>query len=315
MHKIMKHVLQSQQFDRPRLEHLFEQATVLRQAWQKDKKALRNLFPGEVLCNLFYEVSTRTRISFELAAKYLGMDVVGTEDARTFSSAVKGETLEDTIRVLCGYGIRVIVIRHSGEGSASRASSVCDQFGVSVINAGDGCGQHPTQSLLDLYTIQNEKQRIDGLTVAIGGDLSHGRTARSLAYLLSRFSGVKIMFVAPQDLQIGEDILTHLTEHGVPFVLTDKMDEALPVADVVYWTRLQKERLQASEGGVKTPYLLDRGSLTLMKSDAIILHPLPRTDELSNEVDDDPRAVYFRQAENGLFIRMGLLQSILGTTS
>lgn len=315
MHKIMKHVLHAQQFDRPRLEHLFQQTTSIREEWQKDKKIFRQMFPGIVLCNLFYEASTRTRISFELAAKYLGMDVVGTEDARAFSSAVKGETLEDTIRVLCGYGIRVIVIRHSGEGSASRASAVCTPLGVAVINAGDGCGQHPTQSLLDLYTIQKEKGRIDGLSVAIGGDLAHGRTARSLAYLLSRFTDVKIVFVAPQGLQIGEDILAHLTEHGVSFQLTDRMEEALPQADVIYWTRLQKERLQAVEGGVKTPYLLDRSSLALMKSDAIILHPLPRTDELSSEVDDDPRAVYFKQAENGLFIRMALLQSILGTTT
>lgn len=306
----MKHILHAQQFDRPRLTHLFEQATVIRDEWQKDKRAFRKISSGVVLCNLFYEASTRTRISFELAAKYLGMDVVGTEDARAFSSAVKGETLEDTIRVLCGYGIRVIVIRHSGEGSASRAASVATPFGVSVINAGDGCGQHPTQSLLDLYTIQKEKGKIDGLTVTIGGDLLHGRTARSLAYLLSRFNDVKIVFVAPQDLQIGNDILEHLREHSVHFELTDKMEEALPKSDVVYWTRLQKERLQTSEGWVKTPYLLDRGSLVVMKSDAIILHPLPRTDELSSEVDSDPRAKYFEQSGNGLFIRMALLHGL-----
>jgi aspartate carbamoyltransferase catalytic subunit len=259
---------------------------------------------------LFYEPSTRTRFSFETAMHRLGGHVISTENAGEFSSAAKGETLEDTIRMLNGYA-DVIVIRHKEVGSAKRAAAASR---VPVINAGDGAGQHPTQALLDLYTIRKEIGAIDGLRIAMVGDLAQGRTVRSLTYLLSKFKNVTIYFVAPPLLKMKEDILEHLREHSVPYIEGTDLDKVLPEVDVVYQTRIQKERFGdriADYEKCRGIYIIDQESLRLMKPESIIMHPLPRLEEIAMEVDQDSRAAYFRQAQNGLYVRMALLTMVL----
>jgi len=308
----MKHILRAQQFDRSALERLFVETQTIRMSFQNSsgRDLLRAYYPDKTLLYLFSEPSTRTRISFQMAAVNLGMKTVGTESGKEFSSEVKGETLEHTIRVLCGYQPSVIVIRHKDNGAADRAASVSDKYNlnVPVVNAGDGTGQHPTQALLDLFTIQEKFGCIDGLTVVIGGDLTHGRTARSLAYLLSKFK-VNLIFVSIPELTIGKDIQDHLHEKEIPFRLETKLEEALPEADVVYWTRFQAER--AGEGITGSPHVITLGAMKLFKPEAILLHPLPIIGEIAHEVDDHAQAYYFRQAQNGMFVRMALLQDIL----
>jgi aspartate carbamoyltransferase catalytic subunit len=259
---------------------------------------------------LFYEPSTRTRLSFEAAMLRLGGQTMGTDNAREFSSAAKGETLEDTIRIVSGYA-DAIVLRHNEEGAAKRAAAVSS---VPVINAGDGPGQHPTQALLDLYTIRDDLGHIDGIRIAMVGDLANGRTVRSLTYLLSKFSDIRICFVAPPQVAMRKDIKDHLDEHKVPWFETQDLDVVLPQVDVVYQTRIQKERFtdEASYRAVKGVYRIDASTLARMSKEAIVMHPLPRVDEIAPEVDSDPRAAYFRQARNGLWIRMALLERLLG---
>lgn len=311
----MRHVLKSQQFDRPALERLFRRADEMREAFfdPAGRRKLEERHAGEILVSFFYEESTRTRISFETAALRLGIRVVSTAQARVFSSAAKGETLEDTIRVLSSFHPDVIVLRSHEAGGAERAADVSS---VPIINAGDGTGQHPTQALLDLYTIQREKGRSDGLTIVIGGDLANGRTARSLAYLLGKFEDVRIIFISPPELRIGADITAYLDRHTVLFREAASLFPALAEADVVYWTRVQKERM-APETYAATAdrFAIGASELARMRSDAIILHPLPRVGEIATEVDADPRAAYFRQTENGLFLRMALLEWVLCGTS
>jgi aspartate carbamoyltransferase catalytic subunit len=234
---------------------------------------------------------------------------MGTDNAREFSSAAKGETLEDTIRIVSGYA-DVIVLRHNEEGAARRAAAVST---VPIINAGDGPGQHPTQALLDLYTIRAELGRLDGVHVAMVGDLANGRTVRSLAYLLSKFKDIKLWFVAPPQVAMRDDLKAHLDEHHVPWVETQDLDAVLPEVDVVYQTRIQKERFADLETyhAVKGVYRIDKASLALMRKYAVLMHPLPRVDEIAPEVDEDPRAAYFRQARNGLHVRMALLDRLL----
>src|SRR5208282_3205870 len=252
---------------------------------------------------LFYTPSTRTRLSFEAAMQRLGGRVLSTEHARAFSSEIEGENVEDTIHIIGSYS-DVIVIRHHEEGGAKRAAQVSP---VPVINAGDGTGgQHPTQALLDLYTIYRERP-LDGLNVAIIGELDQGRTARSLAYLLAKFDRVKIFFVSPPELQMKPDILEYLDEHDVSFELESDLEKVIPEVDVVYQTRIHPERLRGDNRAALHRYAIDSAMVRLMKADALILHPLPRTAELDRSVDDDPRALYFRQAKNGLFVRMALL--------
>lgn len=305
----MRHVLYAQQFDRTILQHLFERADQFRKRIEdpSERVALTQLHRGKMLFSVFYEPSTRTRMSFSAAAEHLGMSVVTTENAREFSSAIKGETLEDTIRVLCEYYPDAIALRHYENGAAERAAEVST---VPIINAGDGSGQHPTQALLDLYTIHQALGTIDGLTVAIGGDLANGRTARSLAYLLAKFDDIRIRFIAPPELEMGMDIKDHLQEKGIAFAEQNALDDALSASDVVYWTRVQRERLRA---GIElgSTFVIGREQLAQMKPNAVLMHPLPRLDEIPPEIDGDPRAWYFRQAGNGMLIRMALLEWIL----
>lgn len=305
----MRHVVYSQQFDRKILQHLFERADQFRKRIEdpSERVALTQLHRGKMLFSVFYEPSTRTRMSFSAAAEHLGMSVVTTENAREFSSAIKGETLEDTIRVLCEYYPDAIALRHYENGAAERAAEVST---VPIINAGDGSGQHPTQGLLDLYTIHQALGTIDGLTVTIGGDLANGRTARSLAYLLAKFDNIRIRFIAPPELEMGTDIKEHLEEKGIAFREQNALDDALAVSDVVYWTRVQRERLKPgmAQGSA---FVIGREQVAQLKPTAILMHPLPRLDEIPPEIDSDPRAWYFRQAGNGMLIRMALLEWIL----
>jgi aspartate carbamoyltransferase catalytic subunit len=301
----LRHVLESQQFSRPLLEELFERADEMR----ADRHRAAGRLQGRIMAALFYEPSTRTRLSFESAMLRLGGSTIGTDNAREFSSVAKGETLEDTIRIVAGYA-DVIVLRHHEAGAARRAAAVSD---VPVINGGDGRGQHPTQSLLDLYTIRDELGRVDGVRVAMVGDLANGRTARSLAYLLSKFRDVEVWFVAPPHVAMGRDIKHHLDEQGVPWHETEDLEAVLPGVDVVYQTRIQKERFadEATYQAVKGVYVIGPGAMAHLGREAIVLHPLPRLDEIDPAIDSDPRAAYFRQARNGIQVRMALLDMVL----
>ncbi len=298
----LKHVIESQQFTVPLLMELFQRSRGMERVVARGGTLE---YQNKILASLFYQASTRTRFCFEAAMYRLGGKVLSTEQASIFSSEISGEHLEDSIRILANYA-DVIVVRHLHAGGAERAADVS---AVPIINAGDGDGgQHPTQALLDLYTIYRERP-LGGLSVAIIGELDRGRTARSLAYLLAKFERVKIFFVAPPELQMKPDILAYLEEHGVRYELESEIDRVIREVDVVYLTRIRPERV-TNERGAKR-YAVDSELLRKMKSDALILHPLPRTVELDRTVDDDPRALYFRQAANGLYVRMALLTMLL----
>ena len=304
---MIKNIIRAQQFNREFLSELF---SVAREMEIIVKSGGSNMLTHKVMATLFYEPSTRTRLSFESAMRKLGGEVISTENAREFSSAAKGETLEDTIRVVEGYA-DVIVIRHYESGAAERAAGIAT---IPIINAGDGAGQHPTQSLLDLYTIQKELGRIDGLSIAMVGDLANGRTVRSLSYLLGKYDKITIYFVAPEVVKMKQDIKTYLKRHKIQFYEEGNLREVATKVDVIYQTRIQKERFgERIEDYEKArgKYIINKKILEVMKKDAIILHPLPRIDEINPEVDADPRAAYFRQAQNGLYIRMALLKMLL----
>jgi aspartate carbamoyltransferase catalytic subunit len=297
----LHHVVESQQFTVPLLMEFFDRTRRMERVVARGGTLD---YQHKVMATVFYSPSTRTRFSFEAAMYRLGGRVMSTEQAKMFSSEIEGEQLEDTIRIIAGYS-DVIVLRHTEQGGAQRAAAVSP---VPVINAGDGNGgQHPTQALLDLYTIYRER-RLEGLSIAIIGELDRGRTARSLAYLLSKFERVKIYFVSPPQMQMRADILQHLEEHGVWYALESDIDKVIRQVDVVYQTRILPERL--ANCNELRRYTIDSSVLQMMKSDAMILHPLPRTVELDKTVDSDPRALYFRQATNGLFVRMALLTMV-----
>jgi aspartate carbamoyltransferase catalytic subunit len=296
----LQHVIESQQFSVPNLMELFARTRQMEKVVQRG--GTRD-YEDKVMATLFYRPSTRTRFSFESAMYRLGGRVLSTESAKAFSSAVEGEQLEDTIRIIATY-CDVIVLRHNEEGGAKRAAAVSP---VPIVNAGDGAGgQHPTQALLDLYTIYDECKTLDGLSVALIGALDTGRTARSLAYLLSKFERVKLYFLAPPEMQVQPDIVEHLREHNVWYQLASNPEEVLPNVDVVYQTRIDRERLQRKDVE-PTQYNIDPKMLQMLKPNAILMHPLPRSVEIDPAVDRDPRAAYFRQARNGLFVRMALL--------
>lgn len=301
----IRHLLEVGQFDRPGIEHLFAEADRMR-----DLPRSAAPLAGLILATLFYEPSTRTRLSFESAMLRLGGNIISTENAREFSSAIKGETVEDTIRIVNGYA-DAIVIRHYEQGAAHRAAEVS---GVPILNAGDGPGEHPSQALLDLYTIGHELGRIDNLRVALIGDLRYGRTARSLARLLRLTEGTELVFVSPPAVPMGADIRAELAEAGVPFRDDPDLDAVLPNVDVVYQTRVQKERFASTEEyeSAKGQYVTDAEAMRRLNPGAILMHPLPRVDEITPEVDADPRAAYFRQARNGVYVRMALLDMLLG---
>lgn len=304
----LHHVIAAQDFNRGMLEELFAQARAMEHVVLEGGC---KLLDGQIMASLFYEESTRTRFSFETAMLRLGGSVISTENARQFSSVSKGETLEDTIRIMNGY-CDVIVMRHYESGAARRAADISR---VPVINAGDGTGQHPTQALLDLYTIQKELGRLDDLQIAVVGDLANGRTVRSLCYLLAKYRNVRIYMVAPEVVRMQDDIKEYLCRHDVRFSEESDLRAIAPQVDVLYQTRIQKERFgDRSEDYLKAKgvYIVDRALTERMRQDSIIMHPLPRVDEIATDVDFDPRAAYFRQAQNGLYIRMALLAACLG---
>ncbi len=241
----------------------------------------------------------------------LGGKVISTEHAKEFSSAASGEGLEDTVRVL-NHFVDVIFVRHNEVGGAKRAAAVSP---IPIINAGDGKGgQHPTQALLDVYTVYREIKSIDGLNIAIVGDLAQGRTARSLTYLLSKFDRVKLYFVGPDELQMQADLLNYLEDHSVWYRKESDLRKIIPELDVVYLTRIEKERLgerAAEYDRIMESFFIDGAMLSRMKKHSIVLHPLPRLNEISTEVDADPRAGYFRQAQYGISIPMALLTMLL----
>lgn len=305
--KQLYHVLGAKQFEKEELEQLFASALAMEGvvAAGGDRR-----YEGRIMTTLFFEASTRTRLSFESAMHRLGGSVIGTENAAQFSSAIKGETLEDTIRILSGYS-DLIVMRHTEIGAAKRAAKVA---GVPVINAGDGAGEHPTQALLDAYTIKKEFGRIDGVKIAMVGDLTYGRTVHSLSYILANYQDVMIYYIAPENVQIPANVKRYMDEKGIRFVETEDLNEVAGSVDVLYQTRIQKERFPSVEEYEKASgrYILNTELMDRMSRDAIVLHPLPRAGEITEEIDADPRAAYFRQAVNGLYIRMALIDKCLG---
>ncbi|MBA3913459.1 MAG: aspartate carbamoyltransferase [Acidobacteriales bacterium] len=298
----LRHVVESQQFTVPLLMELFQRARGMERVVARGGTSE---FNQRIMATLFYEPSTRTRFSFEAAMYRLGGQVLSTEHARSFSSEIQAEQVEDSIRIIGSYS-DVIVIRHHQEGGARRAAQVSP---VPLINAGDGeGGQHPTQALLDLYTIYRERP-LDGLSVAMIGELDKGRTARSLAYLLAKFERIRIYFVSPPEMQMRSDILAYLDEHSVRYEVEEDVEKVVASADVVYQTRIHPDRVRDPRR--LRQYSIGADLLQRMKPDAMILHPLPRTVELDAMVDKDPRAMYFKQAVNGLYVRMALLTMLL----
>lgn len=264
---------------------------------------------GKKLATLFYEPSTRTRLSFEAAMLDLGGNVLGFSSANT-SSASKGETVEDTVRMVGGYA-DIIAMRHSKEGAPFVASMKAE---VPIINAGDGGHCHPTQTLTDLLTIQCEKHRLSDLTIGICGDLKFGRTVHSLITAMSRYSNIKIVLISPDELKLPDYVKTDVLEKNhMEYVETNNMEEYMPELDILYMTRVQQERFFNEDDYIrlKDYYILNEEKLENAKKDLCIMHPLPRVNEIAVEVDDDPRACYFKQAKYGKFIRMALILKLL----
>ncbi len=299
-----EHILSTKQFlNKKVLEEIFKVADSFEKADRKDK--IPKILQSKILSCVFYEPSTRTRFSFESAMLKLGGQVISTESAGHFSSAIKGETLEDSIRIISGYS-DVIVLRHPEAGAAERAAKVSL---VPIINAGDGAGEHPTQALLDLYTIRKEFGHIDGFKIGMVGDLLYGRTIHSLIYLLSFSHNIEVFFVSPRELRLPEKYRQFLKTHKIKFSELDNLENLLPKVDILYMTRIQKERFSSPQlyERMKDSFVLDKKLLNKLNKQAVIMHPLPRINEISREVDSDKRAAYFRQARNGLYIRIALL--------
>ncbi len=268
----------------------------------------RETLRGRILATLFFEPSTRTRLSFESAMLSLGGSVLGFATADS-SSTSKGESLTDTIRTVSSYS-DIIAMRHPKEG-APLAGSL--RSSAPIINAGDGGHNHPTQTLTDLMTIRREKGRLDRMVVGLCGDLKFGRTVHSLIGAMSRYPGVSFVLISPQELRVPGYITQALRDKGIPFTEVETMEEVMPQLDVLYMTRVQRERFfnEADYIRLKDTYILDPEKLLTAKADLAIMHPLPRVNEISVKVDDDPRAVYFKQVRNGRFVRMALIKTLL----
>lgn len=304
----MQHVISAKQFlTRGDIDALLGLAEQL----ERDDVAgkVTNVLHNKILACIFYEPSTRTRLSFSSAMLKLGGKVLTAESAANFSSATKGETLEDSIKIISGY-CNAIVLRHPEAGSADRAAAVSS---VPVINAGDSAGEHPTQALLDLYTIKKELGRLDGLKITLVGDLLYSRTLHSLLQLLPFYQNIELFCVSPDELRLPEKYTSLLKDKGVRFTELKDWKDILSQSDVVYMTRVQKERFASMDlyNAVKDAYVFDDQALSMLKSPSAILHPLPRVNEIATTVDNDPRAAYFRQARNGLYVRMAILQQLL----
>ncbi len=299
-------ILSVSQFDRSDLDTIFAVAHEMR--GMVERIGTFDLLKGKVLTNLFYEPSTRTSSSFVAAIERLGGSVIQINNV-TYSSVSKGESLPDTIKTLESYS-DAIVIRHPEKGSAAEAAAAAAK---PVINAGDGPGEHPTQALLDAFTILEEMGTLDGLTVTMLGDLKYGRTVHSLAKLLTLFD-VKINYVSPEILKMPAELVAEVGAAGITQLETPDLDAVLPNTDILYVTRIQKERFENVDeyDQVKDSYVITAETMTRAKEQMAVLHPLPRVGEIAREVDDDPRAAYFRQMEYGMYVRMALLALVLG---
>ena len=275
-----------------------------------DPAAYQDVAARKRLASLFYEPSTRTRLSFESAMLNLGGQVIGFPDGGV-SSASKGETVADTIRIVSCYA-NIAAMRHPKEGAPLRAARYSR---IPVINAGDGGHSHPTQTLLEMMTIRRRKGRLDGLTIGFCGDLKFGRTVHSLIKSLSRCEGMRFSLISPDELRVPDYIISEVLEpRGIPYLETRSLEQALPELDILYMTRVQRERFFNEEDYIrlKNSYVLTKSKLDLARPDMAVLHPLPRVNEITLDVDDDPRAAYFEQAQNGVYMRMALIMTLLG---
>lgn len=299
-------IVSVRQFTDEELDHIFDVAHEMHE--MVARIGTFDLLKGKLLANLFYEPSTRTSSSFTAAMERLGGSVIPINEV-TYSSVSKGESLPDTVRTLEAYA-DVIVLRHPEKGASALAAQYTKK---PIINAGDGVGEHPTQALLDLFTILQELGRVDGLTVTMVGDLKYGRTVHSLARLLSRYD-VTLNYVSPEILRMPEEIIDEISEAGTRQAEFQQLDEVIAGSDVIYVTRVQKERFEdpADYEAVAGAYVIDKEMMAKAKAEMALLHPLPRVNEIAIEVDDDPRAAYFRQMENGMYVRMALLALVLG---
>lgn len=299
----MKHLVSISHCSAEDIMRILDRATLF------ERNPNRDFLQGRVVATLFFEPSTRTRLSFETAVCRLGGKVIGFSDAST-SSSTKGETLKDTIKIVSNYA-DAIVMRHYLEGAAQYATEVSP---VPIINAGDGSNQHPSQTLLDLYSIRQTQGSLEQKTIVMVGDLKYGRTIHSLIEGMQPFSP-RFIFVAPKELALPEEYRSYCREHNIPFEeVTEFTSEVIAEADILYMTRVQRERFSDPEEHerVKNVYILDRELLRLAKPNLKILHPLPRVQEIAQEVDDHPAAYYFRQALNGLYVRQSILSEVLG---
>ena len=302
----MRHLIDPMDLSVEEIDHLL----TLAQDIIDNKEKYSEVCKGKKLATQFFEPSTRTRLSFEAAMMELGGNVLGFSSASS-SSSTKGESVGDTVKIVSCYA-DIIAMRHFKEGAPMLASMKSD---VPIINAGDGGHNHPTQTLTDLLTIKREKGRLDNMTIGLCGDLMFGRTVHSLIKAMSRYEGIKFVLIAPDELKLPEYIRTEVIEkNNIPYEEISSLEDAIGSLDVLYMTRVQKERFfnEADYIRLKDTYILDKSKLALAKPDLSILHPLPRVNEISVEVDDDPRACYFRQALNGKYVRMALIMDLLG---
>ena len=300
----MRHLIDITDFSVREIEEILDLADDMIAHPENYRESMR----GRILATLFFEPSTRTRLSFESAMLSLGGSVLGFSSADS-SSTTKGETLSDTISTVSCY-CDIIAMRHPKEG-APMAGSLKSR--VPIINAGDGGHNHPTQTLTDLMTIRREKGRLSNMVVGMCGDLKFGRTVHSLIGAMSRYDGVSFVLISPQELRVPDYITRELDEKGIPYREVETMEEVMPELDVLYMTRVQRERFfnEADYIRLKDTYILDLDKLTTAKADLSVMHPLPRVNEISTQVDDDPRAVYFDQVRNGRYVRMALIKTLL----
>ena len=302
----MRHLIDPMDLSVEEIDHLL----TLAQDIIDNKEKYSEVCKGKKLATLFFEPSTRTRLSFEAAMMELGGNVLGFSSASS-SSSTKGESVGDTVKIVSCYA-DIIAMRHYKEGAPMLASMKSD---VPIINAGDGGHNHPTQTLADLLTIKREKGRLNDMTIGFCGDLMFGRTVHSLIKAMSRYKGIKFILISPDELKLPDYIRTEVIEkNNIPYEEISSLEDAIGSLDVLYMTRVQKERFfnEADYIRLKDTYILDKSKLALARPDLSILHPLPRVNEISVEVDDDPRACYFRQALNGKYVRMALIMDLLG---
>lgn len=300
----MKHLMSPLDFTTEELNNLFDLANRI----EADPAKYAHVCDGKILATCFYEPSTRTRLSFESAMLHLGGQVLGFSDAAS-SSASKGESVSDTIRAVSCFA-DICAMRHPKEGAPMVAAS---KSGIPVINAGDGGHQHPTQTLTDLLTIRSLKGRLHDFTIGLCGDLKFGRTVHSLIHALLRYPNIRFVFISPEELRVPDYIIDLLHEHKIVYEEVIRLEDKMPELDLLYMTRVQKERFFNEEDYVRLKdfYILDAVKMELAKSDMLVLHPLPRVNEISVEVDDDPRAVYFKQVLYGRYVRMALIITLL----